>query len=39
MHRDVDGGQVESLGAEQVARGALTFSRMGLIRLPVLVNG
>jgi RNA polymerase sigma-70 factor (ECF subfamily) len=33
------GGSVEIRGAEQVARGALSFSRLGLIRLPVLVNG
>jgi RNA polymerase sigma-70 factor (ECF subfamily) len=33
------GRSFEIRGAEQVARGALTFSRLGLIRLPVLVNG
>jgi RNA polymerase sigma factor (sigma-70 family) len=33
------GGTIEIRGAEQVARGALSFSRLGLIRLPVLVNG
>jgi RNA polymerase sigma factor (sigma-70 family) len=33
------GGSVEIRGAAQVARGALSFSRLGLIRLPVLVNG
>jgi RNA polymerase sigma factor (sigma-70 family) len=31
------GGSIR--GAEQVARGALSFSLLGLIRLPVLVNG
>ena len=30
---------VETRGAEQVARGAQTFSRLGLLRRPVLVNG
>lgn len=30
---------VEIRGAEQVARSALTFSRLGLLRIPVLVNG
>lgn len=30
---------VEIRGAEQVARGAQTFSRLGLLRRPVLVNG
>jgi len=33
------GRSVEIRGAEQVARGALSFSLLGLIRLPVLVNG
>ena len=33
------GRSIEIRGAEQVARGALSFSRLGLIRLPVLVNG
>ena len=33
------GGSIEIRGAEQVARGALSFSLLGLIRLPVLVNG
>jgi RNA polymerase sigma factor (sigma-70 family) len=33
------GGSTEIRGAEQVARGALSFSRLGVIRLPVLVNG
>ena len=33
------GGSIESRGAERVARGALSFSRLGLIRHPVLVNG
>jgi RNA polymerase sigma factor (sigma-70 family) len=33
------GGSFEIRGAEQVARGALSFSRLGVIRLPVLVNG
>ena len=33
------GGSIEIRGAEQVARGALSFSRLGVIRLPVLVNG
>lgn len=32
-------GPIETRGAEQVARGALSFSRLGVIRLPVLVNG
>src|SRR5262245_35379533 len=30
---------IEIRGAEKVARGALSFSVLGLIRLPVLVNG
>ena len=33
------GGAVEIRGAERVARGARSFSRLGLIRHPVLVNG
>jgi len=33
------GSPTELRGAEHVARGALSFSRLGLIRLPVLVNG
>jgi RNA polymerase sigma-70 factor (ECF subfamily) len=33
------GGSTEIRGAEQVARGARTFSLLGVIRLPVLVNG
>src|SRR5215831_8290213 len=33
------GRSIEIRGAEQVARGALRFSLLGLIRLPVLVNG
>jgi len=33
------GRSIEIRGAEQVARGALSFSLLGLIRLPVLVNG
>jgi RNA polymerase sigma factor (sigma-70 family) len=33
------GRSIEIRGAEQVARGALSFSLPGLIRLPVLVNG
>jgi RNA polymerase sigma factor (sigma-70 family) len=33
------GSFTEIRGAEQVARGALSFSRLGVIRLPVLVNG
>jgi RNA polymerase sigma factor (sigma-70 family) len=33
------GTGVEVRGAEQVARGAQTFSRPGLLRRPVLVNG
>ena len=33
------GGSIETRGAEQVARSALSFSRLGVIRLPVLVNG
>jgi RNA polymerase sigma-70 factor (ECF subfamily) len=32
-------GGVEIRGAEQVARGAQSFSRLGLLRRPVLVNG
>jgi RNA polymerase sigma-70 factor (ECF subfamily) len=32
-------GTVEVRGAEQVARRAQSFSRLGLLRLPVLVNG
>jgi RNA polymerase sigma factor (sigma-70 family) len=34
-----DVGAVEIRGAEQVARRAQSFSRLGLLRLPVLVNG
>ncbi len=30
---------IELRGAEQVARGAQSFSRLGLLRLPALVNG
>ena len=33
------GGSSEIRGAERVARGALSFSLLGVIRLPVLVNG
>ncbi len=33
------GGTVEVRGAEQVARRAQSFSRLGLLRFPVLVNG
>src|SRR5262249_15261244 len=33
------GGSIEIRGAEEVARGAQSFSRLGLLRLPVLVNG
>src|SRR5262249_13256670 len=33
------GRLIEIRGAKQVARGALSFSHLGLIRLPVLVNG
>jgi RNA polymerase sigma factor (sigma-70 family) len=33
------GTSVELRGAEQVARSAQSFSRLGLLRLPVLVNG
>jgi len=33
------GTSVEIRGAEQVARRAQSFSRLGLLRLPVLVNG
>src|SRR5262245_51587340 len=33
------GGSIEIRGAEKVARGAQSFSRLGLLRLPVLVNG
>jgi RNA polymerase sigma factor (sigma-70 family) len=32
-------GLIEVRGAGKVARGALTFSKLGLLRLPVLVNG
>src|SRR5262245_20736111 len=37
--RMLTGGSSEIRGAEEVARGAQTFSRLGLLRLPVLVNG
>src|SRR5579862_2313996 len=33
------GGSFETRGAEQVARGALNFSRLGVIRIPALING
>ena len=33
------GGSIEIRGAEQVARNAQSFSSLGLLRLPVLVNG
>jgi RNA polymerase sigma factor (sigma-70 family) len=33
------GGSFEIRGAEQVARGAQSFSRLGVIRLPALING
>jgi RNA polymerase sigma-70 factor, ECF subfamily len=33
------GGPSELRGAKKVARGALTFSRLGILRRPVLVNG
>src|SRR5262245_1835815 len=33
------GGPRELRGAEQVAHAALTFSRLGVLRLPALVNG
>jgi RNA polymerase sigma factor (sigma-70 family) len=33
------GGSIETRGAEQVARGALSFSLLGVTRLPVLING
>lgn len=33
------GGSIELRGAEKVARSAQSFSRLGLLRLPVLVNG
>lgn len=36
---DEPGKLIERRGAEQVARGALTFSHLGLSRRPVLVNG
>jgi RNA polymerase sigma factor (sigma-70 family) len=41
LRRDPDttGAGVEIRGAEQVARGAQSFSRLGLLRHPVLVNG
>jgi RNA polymerase sigma factor (sigma-70 family) len=32
-------GLIDVRGAENVARGALTFTRLGLLRVPVLVNG
>src|SRR5262249_34862232 len=35
----VPGGSVDIRGAEKVARSALTFSRLGVLRLPALVNG
>ena len=34
-----EGESIEIRGAEQVGRGAISFSLLGLIRLPVLVNG
>jgi RNA polymerase sigma-70 factor (ECF subfamily) len=34
-----EGGSIEVRGAEKVARRAQTFSRLGVLRLPVLVNG
>jgi RNA polymerase sigma factor (sigma-70 family) len=37
--RMLPGGSIEIRGAEKVARGAQSFSRLGLLRLPVLVNG
>jgi RNA polymerase sigma factor (sigma-70 family) len=37
--RMLAGGSIEIRGAEKVARGAQSFSRLGLLRLPVLVNG
>jgi RNA polymerase sigma factor (sigma-70 family) len=39
LRSDVEGSLIEVRGAEQVARRAQTFSRLGLLRLPVLVNG
>ena len=33
------GGSIEVRGADHVARRAQSFSRLGLLRLPVLVNG
>jgi RNA polymerase sigma factor (sigma-70 family) len=39
LRSDVEGSLIELRGAEQVARRAQTFSRLGLLRLPVLVNG
>jgi RNA polymerase sigma factor (sigma-70 family) len=33
------GGSIEVRGAEKVARRAQSFSRLGVLRLPVLVNG
>src|SRR5262245_2142844 len=37
--RMLAGGSIEIRGAEKVARGAHSYSRLGLLRLPVLVNG
>ncbi len=36
---DAGAGPIELRGPEQVARGAQSFSRLGLLRLPALVNG
>jgi hypothetical protein len=37
--RGETGGSIEVRGAEKVARRSQSFSRLGLIRFPVLVNG
>src|SRR5262245_22381332 len=39
LRGDAGAQAVEIRGAEQVARGALSYSTLALIRLPVLVNG
>jgi hypothetical protein len=35
----LEGRSIEVRGAEKVARRAQSFSRLGVLRLPVLVNG
>jgi RNA polymerase sigma factor (sigma-70 family) len=39
LRADAGARWIELRGAEQVARGAQTFSRLGILRCPVLVNG